>query len=87
MQLEPELELMPCPTCREVTLVEIPPCADEPCVDEHGGNCPDRACTVCGAALTVSGVTFSGPTLSGAAMGDVLIACSVPAPARAWAAA
>ena len=45
-----ELEFMPCPACREVTLVEIPPCADE-----HGAGCPDRACTVCGAGLTFAG--------------------------------
>lgn len=43
-------EFMLCPTCRDVTMVEIPPCADE-----HGADCPDRACTICGAALSHSG--------------------------------
>ncbi|MEP6852181.1 MAG: hypothetical protein ABJA87_05925 [bacterium] len=49
-----ELELMPCPICLDVTLVEIPPC-----LDEHGGNCPDRACTVCGAAFTRADVVLA----------------------------
>lgn len=43
-------EAMFCPTCRDVTTVEVPPC-----VDEHGGDCPDRACTVCGTGLSYSG--------------------------------
>ena len=42
-----ELEFLPCPTCRDITLVEVPPCPDA-----HGTDCPDRACTVCGTALT-----------------------------------
>jgi hypothetical protein len=42
-----EPEFLPCPTCCEVTLVEVPPCSDA-----HDDACPDRACTVCGAALT-----------------------------------
>ena len=46
-----EVEFMPCPTCTEVTVVEVPPC-----LDEHGFDCPDRACTMCGTALTVAGV-------------------------------
>ncbi|MDT4946861.1 MAG: hypothetical protein QOH14_3594 [Pseudonocardiales bacterium] len=37
---------LPCPTCAEVTLVEAPPCSDG-----HGSECPDRACTGCGAAV------------------------------------
>ncbi len=44
-----ELDLMPCPTCLEVTLVEVPPCPDE-----HGAGCPDRACTVCGTAFSLA---------------------------------
>ena len=41
-----DVEFRPCPTCREVTIVEVPPCADD-----HGLDCPDRACTKCGTAL------------------------------------
>ena len=50
-----EVEFLACPTCTEVTLVEIPPCPDE-----HGFDCPDRACTMCGTALTVAGVAMVG---------------------------
>jgi hypothetical protein len=41
-------EFLPCPCCGTITLAEVPPCADD-----HGGQCPDRACTDCGTALTV----------------------------------
>lgn len=50
-----EVEFLACPTCTQVTVVEIPPCADE-----HGFDCPDRACTMCGTALTVSGIAMVG---------------------------
>ena len=45
-----EPEFLPCPTCGEITLVEVPPC-----VDEHGMDCSDRACTRCGTGLSVAG--------------------------------
>ena len=48
-----EVEFLPCPTCTQVTVVEMPPCADE-----HGFDCPDRACTMCGTALTVAGIAM-----------------------------
>jgi hypothetical protein len=51
-----ELEFLPCPTCREVTLVESPPCPDS-----HGDQCPDRACTVCGTALAFDGLIVLVP--------------------------
>ena len=35
-----ELEFPPCPTCREITMVEAPPC-----VDPHDGGGPARART------------------------------------------
>jgi hypothetical protein len=37
-----------CGSCGEERLFEVPPC-----VDGHGASCPERACTVCGAALLV----------------------------------
>jgi hypothetical protein len=52
---EMEVEFLACPTCTQVTVVEVPPC-----VDEHGLDCPDRACTMCGTALTVGGVAMVG---------------------------
>lgn len=54
-----EPEFIPCPTCRQITLAEVPPCADE-----HGANCPDRACTVCGTALTFAGHLIWGDLLA-----------------------
>ena len=54
-----EVEFLACPTCTEVTVVEVPPCADE-----HGFDCPDRACTVCGTALTVAGVAMVGDIMA-----------------------
>ncbi len=54
-----EPEFLPCPCCRTVTLAEIPPCADD-----HDGQCPDRACTVCGTALTVGGRPLLSPVMS-----------------------
>jgi hypothetical protein len=50
-----EVEFLACPTCTEVTMVEMPPCSDE-----HGFDCPDRACTMCGTALTMAGVVMGG---------------------------
>jgi hypothetical protein len=64
-----EVEFMPCPTCSEVTVVEVPPCADE-----HGFDCPDRACTMCGTALTVAGVAMVGDILAAGAPRRALIA-------------
>lgn len=57
-----EVEFLACPTCTEVTLVEIPPCPDE-----HGFDCPDRACTMCGTALTVAGVAMVGDAAANSA--------------------
>ena len=54
-----EVEFLPCPTCSEVTVVEVPPCTDE-----HGFDCPDRACTMCGTALTIAGVAMVGDILA-----------------------
>jgi hypothetical protein len=51
VEADVEFEFLPCPTCREITIVEIPPCPDA-----HGAACPDRACTVCGTALSVDGI-------------------------------
>jgi hypothetical protein len=39
-------QILPCPICADATLVEAPPCNDG-----HGSDCPDRACTGCGAAV------------------------------------
>ncbi|HEY2167905.1 MAG TPA: hypothetical protein VGH01_12105 [Jatrophihabitantaceae bacterium] len=41
-------ELMHCPECGRLRLIETPPCADG-----HGSDCPDRACAVCGTALVL----------------------------------
>ena len=54
-----EPEFLPCPCCRTVTLAEVPPCAED-----HGGQCSDRACTVCGTALTVGGQLMWGSAVS-----------------------
>ncbi|WP_428964392.1 hypothetical protein [Micromonospora fluostatini] len=35
-----------CDTCGSVQRFEVPPCRDG-----HGADCPERACTRCGAAL------------------------------------
>ena len=61
-----EVEFMPCPTCTEVTVVEVPPCTDE-----HGFDCPDRACTMCGTALTVAGVAMVGDIMAARARGRI----------------
>jgi hypothetical protein len=45
-RIKMDFEFRPCPTCREVTIVEVPPCGDD-----HGLDCPDRACTICATAL------------------------------------
>jgi hypothetical protein len=39
-----------CPDCRLDQLFEQPQC-----IDDHGSDCPDWACTVCGFAI------FTGP--------------------------
>ena len=59
-----EIDLMPCPTCRQPTLVEVPPCPDE-----HGVECPERACTVCGTALTVVGIALGADSIVRASPG------------------
>jgi hypothetical protein len=42
-----EVEFLPCPTCAVVVVVDVPPCAEGHAPEE----CPERACTQCGAAL------------------------------------
>jgi hypothetical protein len=54
-----EVEFLTCPTCTQVTVVETPPCADE-----HGFDCPDRACTMCGTALTIAGIAMVGDVVA-----------------------
>jgi hypothetical protein len=54
-----EVEFLTCPTCTQVTVVETPPCSDE-----HGFDCPDRACTMCGTALTIAGIAMVGDVLA-----------------------
>jgi hypothetical protein len=49
-----------CSNCSDFRPSETPPCADG-----HGADCPDRACTDCGAALLV----------------DPFITCEEPRPA------
>jgi hypothetical protein len=44
-------QYLPCPICATVALVETPPCGDG-----HGADCPDRACSGCGAALVTDPV-------------------------------
>ncbi len=43
-----DAEFAPCPDCGVVVIVEVPPCAEHAPAD-----CPDRACTQCGAALVI----------------------------------
>lgn len=38
-----------CATCRQEQAFEVPPCQDD-----HGADCPDLACVVCGTAVTVA---------------------------------
>jgi hypothetical protein len=42
-------QLSPCPACGEDAVLEQPPCADGHGAD--GGECPEWACTGCGAAF------------------------------------
>ncbi|QLQ37110.1 hypothetical protein [Micromonospora robiginosa] len=42
-----------CDTCEGVVLFETPPCGDG-----HGADCPELACTGCGAAVLIATVTF-----------------------------
>jgi len=37
-----------CLSCASITLFEQPPCPDE-----HGSDCPERLCVLCGAAVLV----------------------------------
>lgn len=37
-----------CPTCQQLRAFEQPPC-----IDEHGGECPEWLCIDCGFALLV----------------------------------
>lgn len=41
-------QLRQCPCCADERVFEAPPCAEG-----HGGECADRACLECGAALIV----------------------------------
>jgi len=50
--------LLFCRDCAEDRLFEQPPCDEA-----HGGDCPDLACTRCGAAVTV-GVLAEGDDLA-----------------------
>lgn len=47
-----------CDTCEGVQPFEAPPC-----VDGHGADCPELACTGCGAAVLIATFTFSAPRL------------------------
>jgi hypothetical protein len=42
-------ELRWCAGCRAERVFEMPPCADE-----HGIDCPERACVDCGGALLIA---------------------------------
>jgi hypothetical protein len=67
-----EVEFLACPTCTEVTMVEMPPCSDE-----HGFDCPDRACTMCGTALTMAGVVMGSGLMGSGLMGSGLMGSDV----------
>jgi hypothetical protein len=49
--MHPE-QYLHCSNCGQTCLAEIPPCGDG-----HGRDCPDRACTECGAAVFVGLLT------------------------------
>jgi hypothetical protein len=56
-----------CPECRSDELFEQPEC-----LEEHGGDCPDWACVMCGYAI------FTGPSplaveLDGVVVGRVAV--------------
>ncbi|WDZ84435.1 hypothetical protein [Micromonospora cathayae] len=42
-----------CESCQGVQPFEVPPC-----VDGHGADCPELACTGCGSALVIATFTF-----------------------------
>jgi hypothetical protein len=46
-------ELWPCPACGDEREFEQPPCADGH--GDDGVECPERACTGCGAAFVLGG--------------------------------
>ncbi|MFG3698481.1 hypothetical protein ACGF5C_11280 [Micromonospora sp. NPDC047620] len=48
-----------CATCEGVQPFEAPPC-----VDGHGVDCPELACTGCGEAVLVATFTFRAPRLA-----------------------
>ncbi|OON28842.1 MULTISPECIES: hypothetical protein [Micromonospora] len=48
-----------CDTCEGVRPFEAPPCADG-----HGPDCPELACTGCGAALLIATFTFPATRLA-----------------------
>jgi hypothetical protein len=54
-----------CGGCRDETVFEVPPCEDD-----HGHDCPDLACVVCGLAV-VMGVMAPGVKVPGAAVLEV----------------
>jgi hypothetical protein len=56
-------ELRWCPGCRAERVFEMPPCADE-----HGADCPERACVECGGAV-VTGHVLIAPSLVGDLVG------------------
>ncbi|WP_320067144.1 hypothetical protein [Micromonospora sp. RTGN7] len=49
-----------CDTCEGVQPFEAPPCADG-----HGTDCPELACTGCGAAMLIATFTFPATRLAG----------------------
>ncbi|MCX4470916.1 hypothetical protein C5N14_16255 [Micromonospora sp. MW-13] len=49
-----------CDTCGGVQPFEAPPCADG-----HGADCPELACTGCGAAVLIATFTFPATRLTG----------------------
>jgi hypothetical protein len=51
-------ELRWCPSCRAERVFEMPPCPDE-----HGGDCPERACVDCGEAVLI-GLTLVGDLIA-----------------------
>ncbi|MER7332024.1 MULTISPECIES: hypothetical protein [unclassified Micromonospora] len=48
-----------CDTCEGVQPFEAPPC-----VDGHGADCPELACTGCGEAVLVATFAFRAPRLA-----------------------
>ncbi|KWV29411.1 hypothetical protein [Micromonospora rifamycinica] len=48
-----------CDTCESVQLFEVPPCPDG-----HGTDCPELACTGCGAAVLIATFAFQPTRLA-----------------------